>query len=140
MSILIIGIVIVEDGTDWNSAEYMKLFRWRKTHKLWLRKVVSVLSFKIIKMTFLEFVVSKIFGPIMTNLICMPYYRPWFEDLSDVQSFDLSHARNLRIPVLNNAQNAAESVIFSIILRLIASNLYTLSNLFVSCCLNLYVQ
>ena len=76
-------------------------------------------------MTFLEFVVSKIFGPIMTNLICMPYYRPWFEDLSDVQSFDLSHARNLRIPVLNNAQNAAESVIFSIILRLIASNLYT---------------
>ena len=76
-------------------------------------------------MTFSEFVVSKIFGPIMTNLICMPYYSPWFEDLSDVQSFDLSHARNLRIPVLNNAQNAAESVIFSIILRLIASNLYT---------------
>ena len=50
-------------------------------------------------MTLLEFIKSKIIGPLVTNLICMSWFRWPFEDLNDVASFQLSRAENIRIPV-----------------------------------------
>ena len=50
-------------------------------------------------MTLLEFIKLKIIGPLVTNLICMSWFRDLFEDLSDVASFQLSRAENIRIPV-----------------------------------------
>ena len=50
-------------------------------------------------MTLLEFIKSKIIGPLVTNLICMSWFRPLFEDLKDLNSFHLLRARNIRIPV-----------------------------------------
>ena len=52
-------------------------------------------------MSFRDFITTKLIGPIMTNLICMPYIRPYFEDLSDIDSYDLSNATSIRIPVCN---------------------------------------
>ena len=53
-------------------------------------------------MKLLDFIKLKIIGPLVTNLICMSWFRPIFEDLSDVQSFNLSRARNIRISVQND--------------------------------------
>ena len=50
-------------------------------------------------MTLLEFIKLRIVGPLMTNLICMSWFRPLFEDLKDLNSFHLLRARNVRIPV-----------------------------------------
>ena len=50
-------------------------------------------------MTLLEFIKSKIIGPLVTNLICMSWFRWPFEDLNDVASFQVSRAKNIRIPV-----------------------------------------
>ena len=52
-------------------------------------------------MSFRDFIASRLFGPIMTRLVCMPFYRPYLEDLSDIDSYDLSNATSIRIPVCN---------------------------------------
>ena len=66
-------------------------------------------------MSFRDFITTKLIGPIMTNLICMPYYRPYFEDLSDIDSFDLSNARNLRIPVCNETSVSEPVIPFTVL-------------------------
>ena len=57
-------------------------------------------------MTLLEFIKSKIIGPLVTNLICMSWFRWPFEDLNDVASFQLSKAENIRIPVRDCSNKA----------------------------------
>ena len=64
-------------------------------------------------MTLLEFIKVKIIGPLVTNLICMPWFRSFFEDLSDLQSFNLCRARNVRILVQND--EATKDVVSSFI-------------------------
>ena len=54
-------------------------------------------------------------GPIITKLICMPYYRPWFEDLRNVKAFNLERARNVRIPILNDG-SSTDLVIFALLI------------------------
>ena len=63
-------------------------------------------------MTLLEFIKVKIIGPLVTNLICMPWFRSFFEDLSDIQSFNLCCARNIRISVQND--EATKDVVSSV--------------------------
>ena len=53
-------------------------------------------------MSFWESFTDNFIGPIVTKLICMPYYRPWFEDLRNVKAFNLECARDVRIPVHND--------------------------------------
>ena len=64
-------------------------------------------------MSFWETFVDNFIGPIVTNLICMPWYRPLFEDLKNLKGFNLERARNVRIPVLND-DSSTELVILTL--------------------------
>ena len=53
-------------------------------------------------MSWYAILISKIIGRLVTNLVCMPYYKSYLEDLSNIDSFDLECATNIRIPILEN--------------------------------------